>query len=290
MLLGEVIRRVSSVMNEQVLFAPLQWLGNSDHHMDFAGTLSARPRTYLDVLNEAIDIAIIHGFNRIVFVNGTEGNIVPGKQAVFEARQHYRDRNDLLLLFCTYWDFAKPWETRSDLVQRSMGHACEFETSMIMRIAPQLVKKDVKTLETVSVDFGFEPAYRGGQRKTARSPAIWDRRSFSTVEKASLVCRVLQRSVEFLHQVLTGTAKAGSLARIDNFNGMSLAPANSATRHSMTLSRLPDLCFARDEVRRLKGFRPCNESKSATMKSKVRDHVPSPLEIVRLLSCVSGGG
>ncbi len=238
MLLGEVIRRVSSVMNEQVLFAPLQWLGNSDHHMDFAGTLSARPRTYLDVLNEAIDNAIIHGFKRIVFVNGHGGNIVPGKQAVFEARQHYRDRNDLLLLFCTYWDFAKPWETRSDLVQRSMGHACEFETSMIMRIAPQLVKKDVKTLETVSVDFGFEPAYRGWTTKDRTIPAIWDRRSFQQWRRASTCLPSSQKvSSSSFSRCSTGMAKAGSLAKIDNSNGMSLAPANTATRHSMTLSR-----------------------------------------------------
>ena len=92
--------------------------------MDFSGTLYARPRSYLDMLNELLDTALAHGFRRIVFLNGHGGNIVPGKQAVFEARQRYRERQDLLLLFATYWDFARPWESRPDLVQRSMGHAC----------------------------------------------------------------------------------------------------------------------------------------------------------------------
>ena len=50
LLLGEVVRRVSLQMESQVLFAPLMWLGNSDHHLDFCGTLSASPRTYLDLL------------------------------------------------------------------------------------------------------------------------------------------------------------------------------------------------------------------------------------------------
>ena len=31
---------------ERCLFAPLQWLGNSHHHLDFPGTLSASPRAY----------------------------------------------------------------------------------------------------------------------------------------------------------------------------------------------------------------------------------------------------
>jgi creatinine amidohydrolase len=49
-LLGEVIRRAKEPLAGKVLFAPLTWLGNSDHHLDFAGTLSAAPRTYLDLL------------------------------------------------------------------------------------------------------------------------------------------------------------------------------------------------------------------------------------------------
>src|SRR5688572_6710858 len=43
-LLGEVIRRVAAAMQDQVLFAPLMWLGNSEHHLDFPGTMTASPR------------------------------------------------------------------------------------------------------------------------------------------------------------------------------------------------------------------------------------------------------
>src|SRR5678816_3273008 len=50
LLLGEIVRRTKESVGDKVLFAPLQWLGNSDHHLDFAGTLSAPPRTYLCLL------------------------------------------------------------------------------------------------------------------------------------------------------------------------------------------------------------------------------------------------
>ena len=43
LLLGEIVARVSRRLGDAVLFAPLQWLGNSHHHLDFPGTLSASP-------------------------------------------------------------------------------------------------------------------------------------------------------------------------------------------------------------------------------------------------------
>lgn len=161
MLLAEVVRRVQLLLPlGTALFAPLQWLGNSDHHLHFCGTLSAEPRGYLDLLGRLTDNAVRHGFRRIVFLNGHGGNDIPGRQAVFEARQRYRERNDLLLLFTTYWDHAKPVATREDLVQNYMGHACEWETSMIQAIRPDLVGP-VADLPDVAAGFGFEPAYRG---------------------------------------------------------------------------------------------------------------------------------
>ncbi len=128
MLLGEVIRRVEPRMGDRVLFAPLQWLGNSDHHIDFSGTLSSPPRVYLDLLKGMAENFLRHGFKRIVFINGHGGNDVPGRQAVFELRQQYRERKELLLLFTTYWDFGSPKSCRDDLIQKEMGHACEWES------------------------------------------------------------------------------------------------------------------------------------------------------------------
>src|ERR1700684_4302212 len=96
LLLGEVVRRVVPQFEDRALFAPLTWLGNSDHHLDFAGTLSAPPRVYLDTLNGLAENFLQHGFRRIVFINGHGGNDVPGRQSVFELRQRHRKRDDVL--------------------------------------------------------------------------------------------------------------------------------------------------------------------------------------------------
>jgi creatinine amidohydrolase len=195
LLLGEIIRRAAEQMAERVLLAPLLWLGNSDHHLDFPGTLSAPPRAYLDVLGGLLDNFIQHGFRRLVFINGHGGNDVPGRQAVFEVRQRHRQRNDLLLLFATYWQLgAKPWENEPRLQQRQMGHACEWETSMILRLAPKLVGA-LDQLEPVPFGQTFAPASRGWITKDITvSGHIGDPRS-ATAEKGEALFRVFTGDV-----------------------------------------------------------------------------------------------
>jgi creatinine amidohydrolase len=161
LLFGEVLRRAREPLQARVLFAPLMWLGNSDHHLDFAGTLSAPPRTYLDLLNGLVENFIHHGFRRFVFLNGHGGNDVPGRQTVFELRQRHRERKDLLFLLGTYWGLgAKPWETDPSLHQHAMAHACEWETSMMLRLAPTLVG-DYRAAAPVAPGSSFSPANRG---------------------------------------------------------------------------------------------------------------------------------
>ena len=166
---GEVVRRAAEQLGDRVIWAPLLWLGNSHHHIDFAGTLSATPRTYLDVLGDLIDNLVRHGFRRIVLLNGHGGNIVPAQQAVFEARQRYRQRDDLLLLAATYWMLGSEPSRDSSIVQDRMGHACEWETSMILHLAPHLVG-DLSAIEPVSAAMPFDPAAQGWITKERSEP------------------------------------------------------------------------------------------------------------------------
>lgn len=195
LLTGEVVRRAAERLGDRVLFAPLQWLGNSDHHLDFPGTLSAPPRVYLDLLTGLLENFIHHGFRRLVLLNGHGGNDVPGKQVVFEVRQRHRDRDDLLLLFSTYWLLGgKPHEVNPDIRQRQMGHACEWETSMVLRLAPHLVHK---LDQTAPVEFGnpFEPANRGWIMGDRSEPGhIGDPRG-ATAEKGETIFSVFSEDV-----------------------------------------------------------------------------------------------
>jgi creatinine amidohydrolase len=196
-LLGEVLRRAKEAIGSRVLFAPLQWLGNSDHHLDFAGTLSAPPRTYLDLLNGLADNFVQHGFRRLIFLNGHGGNDVPGRQAIFELRQRHRARNDLLFLAGTYWSLgvgAKPWEVEPSLEQREMGHACEWETSMMLRLAPKLVG-DYPNAAPVDPGRPFTPAARGWITRERTGPGHIGSPHLATAEKGEQLFRVFAGDV-----------------------------------------------------------------------------------------------
>jgi len=198
MLCGEIVRRVSARFERSALFAPLMWLGNSDHHLDFAGTLSAAPRMYLDMLNGLAENFIQYGFRRIVFVNGHGGNDVPGKQTVFELRQRYRQRGDVLFLFATYWSLgARPWETDANIAQREMGHACEWETSMMLRLAPQLVG-DFRNAPPVEFGTPFTPATRGWVTRERTVPGHIGHPHLASAEKGETLFRTFADDVASL--------------------------------------------------------------------------------------------
>jgi creatinine amidohydrolase len=160
LLLGEIVRRAEEQLGDEALFAPLTWLGNSHHHMDFPGTLSAEPRVYLDLLTGLLEDFIQHGFKRLVLLNGHGGNMIPGSQVVYELRQKLRDRTDLLLLSTTYWENSQPPPPHDGFVQKQMGHACEWETSMMLVIRPELVG-DYQSAAEVPFGDRFPTATRG---------------------------------------------------------------------------------------------------------------------------------
>ena len=212
MLLGEIVTRAAKLLHQQALFAPLMWLGNSHHHLDFAGTLSAEPRCYLDMLSSLLDNFIQHGFCRIFLLNGHGGNDVPGKQAAFEIRQRYRHRSDLLLLFSTYWSLgSQPQEMIPELQQQEMGHACEWETSMMLRIAPHLVGS-YQALDAVPPGNPFRPASRAWITKDRTVPGHIGWPAAASAEKGEQLISLFVDDVQqMVHRMLVwdGTSWEG---------------------------------------------------------------------------------
>lgn len=134
---GAVSEAVEAKRSNKVLLMPTLWLGASAHHLRFGATASADLDTYVSMLCEIGQQLLEDGFERIVFLNGHGGNVDPLKVALRELQ--LQDPRPLLA-GGSYWSVAeKVIADGLDGKDKAVGHACEFETSMIMHLRPELV-------------------------------------------------------------------------------------------------------------------------------------------------------
>lgn len=107
-------------------------IANSMHHMNFAGSLSLSPRTFIQVLQEQCRAIASHGFKRIAVINGHGGNAAPTKTALIDINRE--------LGFPVYYvDYISVDERPFLETQKGMNHACESETSMMLAYDESLV-------------------------------------------------------------------------------------------------------------------------------------------------------
>jgi creatinine amidohydrolase len=142
MICTELARRAEAELDD-VLFLPVLWLGASDHHRAFPGTVSIGNQLYTQVITDLLESLVAAGFKRIMFLNAHGGNELPGFAAIYEVQRRYREERDLWIIFASWMNLASQQiASLSDLVQKRVIHACELETSMILRLTPRLVKMD----------------------------------------------------------------------------------------------------------------------------------------------------
>ena len=140
---SEIIRRTQLEIRDEALFLPMLWVGASDHHRTFPGTVSVSNNVYVQLLEDMIESLIGSGFRRILLVNAHGGNITPGNMALYNVQRRHRDRSDLWLVFSTWFVVASSQiASIEDLEQKHVSHACELETSMILKLYPELVQVD----------------------------------------------------------------------------------------------------------------------------------------------------
>jgi creatinine amidohydrolase len=155
---GEIARRSETELGEEALFLPMLWLGSSHHHLPFA-TISLSSTLYVEVLMEMIECVLRAGFRRIFVLNAHGGNEVPGKLALQQLQlKNYADKPDLWLAFCSWFGGIASAQVAQieALEQKYVTHACELETSVILRVRPELVQMDLARGSTFKFDSAFE--------------------------------------------------------------------------------------------------------------------------------------
>lgn len=139
-LVGSVADGLEAARADRVLLLPVLWLGASDHHLPFGGTLTASLPVYEDMLVELLTPLLKDGFRRILLLNGHGGNIDPLRVALRRLDSAFPAA---VLAGAAYWELA---EAEIAVLcagpRKSVGHACEVETSMMLHLRPDLVRAD----------------------------------------------------------------------------------------------------------------------------------------------------
>ena len=194
-------------MPDKVLLAPTQWLGASAHHLRIGATLDSSLEVYIETLMGMARSVLNDGFPRILLLNGHGGNIDPMRVALRRIQNEYVDR---LLSAACYWDVADELIKQSlDGAHKFVGHACEFETSMLMHLRPELVKLElVKDAgELISDNLGGVYISRDLRQRTAEG--CTGRPDLASAEKGRMLfAGILEALVETVDSLLaqpTGT-------------------------------------------------------------------------------------
>lgn len=139
-LIGEFLAaELEREIPEQVLILPALAVGCSRHHMDFAGTLTLTHDTFTALALEIMGSVAEHGFRNLILLNSHGGNQGVG-QVILERLGEAHP--DCRVVLATWWKLAADELIRiTETGPGGVGHACEFETSLIECIAPDLIDR-----------------------------------------------------------------------------------------------------------------------------------------------------
>ena len=124
------------------LVAPVIRPGLSAHHMVLPGTVTLLPEVFRGVVEDYISSYVQHGFTTIVLISSHGGNFAALEEIAAAAGPQYPDVKivtgpsieDLMALF------AKEEQQEGLEPTACGGHACDFETSVMLHIAPGQVR------------------------------------------------------------------------------------------------------------------------------------------------------
>ena len=138
---GEVARRVHERVPDDVLVLPVQWLGYSQHHIRYPGTISAISETHLLLMMDIVASMVGFGFKKILIQNSHGGNGANISVLLQRLMERYGDEE---IEFYSRWAWAggERLDQIRELGGAGSGHAGETETSMVLAMRPELVRTD----------------------------------------------------------------------------------------------------------------------------------------------------
>jgi len=136
-----IAERAEKQLGDAALVLPTLWLGCSEHHKDFPGTISVKPSLYSENIKAITRSVLGAGFRKVFFLNGHGGNETPGAQALTELVGDDDAADAAYLVFSSWWQVGRDAldPQRHGMTTPAINHACEYETSMMLTLRADLV-------------------------------------------------------------------------------------------------------------------------------------------------------
>jgi creatinine amidohydrolase len=135
------LSRLDERLGDRVLVLPQVKVCCSEHHMDFAGTLSIRHETFLLYVGDILESVVRHGFRNVILFNSHGGNQAIGQVLLETFGAKHRECRIAML---TWWRLAaKELSVIRESGFAGINHACEFETSLMLHAVPDSVRRDL---------------------------------------------------------------------------------------------------------------------------------------------------
>jgi creatinine amidohydrolase len=198
-----IAQRAEKLLGEAALFLPPLWLGCSEHHRDFPGTISVRPSLYAENIKSIARSILRAGFERIFFLNGHGGNETPAAQALSELVGEDDTADAAYLVFASWWQVASDAinPKRQHLTTPFISHACEYETSLMLALRPELVKLSAVAEAPAALSNEWFDSEYGGKVKLFRrfhrltGSGSMGRPSVATAEKGNAMLEAITADV-----------------------------------------------------------------------------------------------
>lgn len=130
-------QRLAERLHPRAVVVPPIPFGFSHHHNGFAGTITLSPETFTAICMDVARSLKQNGIRHLLFVNGHNGN--NSVLNVIAGKIHYE--LELRTAISFYFTQAADRVKAHSRTQRN-GHACEIETSVVLYLAPQLVRTE----------------------------------------------------------------------------------------------------------------------------------------------------
>jgi creatinine amidohydrolase len=131
----ELAKRVAARAGN-VLVLPAFPYGVSSHHSDFQMTITLEPNTMIMAIEDICSSLIKNGINRILIINGHDGNIAP----IELSARSLKDRYPNVVIACLEAWWTLVGKTKNLFGEwMGLGHGGEAETSVMLSVRPDLV-------------------------------------------------------------------------------------------------------------------------------------------------------